>query len=46
MFFEREHKNMIDKIRCAIIGTGTMGRRYAAMLDGGLIEDMCLSAVC
>ena len=37
---------MIDKIRCAIIGTGTMGRRYAAMLDGGLIEDMCLSAVC
>lgn len=36
----------MDRIRCAIIGTGTMGRRYAVMLDGGLIEDLCLTAVC
>lgn len=36
----------MDKIRCAIIGTGTMGRRYAVMLDSGLIDDLCLTAVC
>ena len=35
-----------DKVRCAIIGVGAMGKKYAAMLDGGNIEDLSLSAVC
>lgn len=31
-------------VRCAIIGT--MGKRYAVMIDRGMIEGMSLAAVC
>ncbi len=37
---------MSDKIRCAVIGTGTMSRRYAVLLDSGLIDGLSLTAVC
>lgn len=33
-------------VRCAIIGIGTMGKRYAVMIDRGMIEGMSLAAVC
>ncbi len=36
----------MENIRCALIGIGTMGRRYALMLNEGRIEGLCLSAVC
>ncbi len=35
-----------DRIRCALIGTGGMGRKYAGMLNDGKIDGMCLTAVC
>lgn len=34
------------KVRCAVIGIGAMGRKYAAMIDSGDIQDMILAAVC
>ena len=37
---------MNNTIRCAILGTGVMGKRYAALLDGHQIEGMSLAAVC
>ena len=33
-------------VRCAIIGIGSMGRKYAGMIDSGKIEGLILSAVC
>ena len=38
----REMKN----IRCAVIGIGNMGSKYAVMLDRGEIEGLSLAAVC
>ena len=37
---------MNNAIRCAILGTGVMGKRYAALLDGHQIAGMSLAAVC
>lgn len=36
----------MDDIRCAIIGIGAMGRRYASMLNDGGIDGLRLTAVC
>lgn len=33
-------------VRCAIIGIGAMGRKYAMMLDRGEIEGLTLTSVC
>ena len=34
------------KIRCAVIGIGSMGKKYALMIDGGKINSLELVAVC
>ena len=36
----------MDEIRCAIIGIGTMGKRYASMLDAHAVDGLALTAVC
>lgn len=36
----------LHNIRCAVIGTGAMGRKYAKMLCGGAVEGLRLTAVC
>ena len=36
----------MDEIRCAIIGIGTMGKRYASMLNTHAIDGLVLTAVC
>lgn len=33
-------------VRCAVIGIGTMGKKYAQMIGEGKIEGLTLSAVC
>lgn len=33
-------------IRCAVIGIGSMGKKYAAMIDSGKIDGLTLAAVC
>ena len=38
-----EQKN---KVRIAIIGLGEMGKKYAAMIDAGQVENMELTCVC
>lgn len=38
--------NENEKVRCAIIGIGSMGKKYALMLDQGKIEGLRLVAVC
>ncbi|MBQ4426157.1 MAG: Gfo/Idh/MocA family oxidoreductase [Oscillospiraceae bacterium] len=35
-----------DRIRCAVIGTGAMGRRYAELIDSGAVDGLELTAVC
>jgi predicted dehydrogenase len=37
---------MKKEVRTAIIGVGSMGKRYAEMIDGGSIKNMQLTAVC
>jgi predicted dehydrogenase len=37
---------MEKQVRTAIIGIGSMGKRYAKMIDGGSIKNMQLTAVC
>ena len=37
---------MEEKIRMAIMGTGSMGRQYAQMIDKGAVPHMELTAVC
>lgn len=32
-------------VRAAVIGTGTMGRKYAQMIAAGQVPSMCLAAV-
>ena len=32
-------------VRTAVIGTGTMGRKYAQMVAAGQVPSMCLAAV-
>ena len=39
-------KNEKNPVRCAVIGIGTMGKKYAAMIGGGEIDGLCLAAVC
>lgn len=36
----------MEKIRMAVIGIGTMGKKYAKMIQEGRISGMCLGAVC
>ena len=36
----------MNTVRCAIIGIGSMGKKYAQMIGGGKIEGLNLSAVC
>ena len=36
----------MDEIRCAIIGIGTMGKRYASLLNTHAVEGLRLTAVC
>lgn len=33
-------------VRCAVIGIGSMGKKYAAMIDSGKIDGLALAAVC
>jgi len=35
-----------EPIRCAVIGIGTMGKKYAAIIGRGEIEGLSLAAVC
>lgn len=39
-------KNEKNPVRCAVIGIGTMGKKYAAMIGGGEIDGLSLAAVC
>ena len=39
-------KPVENTVRCAIIGVGTMGKRYARMIGNHEIEGLSLSAVC
>ena len=36
----------MGSVRCAVIGIGTMGKKYAQMIGSGKIEGLTLSAVC
>ena len=36
----------MQTIRCAVIGIGSMGKKYAEMIGGGRVEGLTLSAVC
>ena len=36
----------MEKIKIALIGTGSMGKTYAEMIDGGRISSLTLAAVC
>ncbi len=36
----------MEKVRCAVLGIGSMGKKYALMADGGKIDGLELSAVC
>lgn len=36
----------MDIVRIALIGTGSMGKKYAMMIDQGKIRNMMLTAVC
>ena len=36
----------VEPIRCAVIGIGTMGKKYAAMIGSGEIDGLSLTAVC
>ena len=36
----------MEKVRCAIIGVGTMGKKYALMISGGQVKGLSLAAVC
>lgn len=36
----------MKNVRCAVIGIGTMGKKYAKMIDDGEIEGLTLAAVC
>ncbi|HIS69377.1 MAG TPA: Gfo/Idh/MocA family oxidoreductase [Candidatus Gallacutalibacter stercoravium] len=36
----------MDKVRYGIIGIGNMGSGHCKSLDGGLVKDACLTAVC
>ena len=39
-------KNEKNPVRCAVIGIGTMGKKYAALIGGGEIDGLSLAAVC
>lgn len=39
-------KNEKNPVHCAVIGIGTMGKKYAAIIGGGEIDGLSLAAVC
>ena len=41
------NKSSVKKpVRCAVIGIGTMGKKYASMIGSGEIDGLSLAAVC